>query len=98
LLAGTLVVEAQGKGAGESALAFVLALLSVSAMFGGTLYLTFTKPLPSDLRAVDRARNGLEIMAQIEESVKAARGTYTASLPELAAASGDAAQFKSALQ
>lgn len=98
ILAGTLVVESRPKTSAESGLLFLIATSSVIAMFGGSFYLTLTQPTPTDLRAIAKAREGLSIMASIQEAYKASHQTYTESLADLAAASGDVEQFKAAME
>jgi len=63
----------------------------------GNIYYTFYSPLPEDIVALQKAREGLKILARIEDSYKARSGAYTDSLPELAAASGDQAEFQKAM-
>ncbi|MDX6770303.1 MAG: RDD family protein [Elusimicrobiota bacterium] len=97
LLAGTVVVEAYPKGRGEGALLFVAALTAALGLFGLNAWMTWLKPTPDDLLAQGRAREGLDVLARIQEAHKAAHGSYTNDLSELAQASGDAAQFDAAL-
>lgn len=96
LLAGSLVVEARPKSQRESManalLAFVLLALVAGA---GTWPLWGTTP--QDRAAVTRAREGLKVLARIQEAHKARHGAYTDRLVELAASSGDAGQFKAAM-
>lgn len=98
ILAGTLVVESRPKSSAESGIFFLVAISSVIAMFGGSFYLTLTQPTPTDLRAIAKAREGLKIMASIEEAYKASHPAYTESLADLAGASGDVERFKSAME
>lgn len=97
LLSGTVVVEAYPKGRGEGAALFVAAALAAFALMGVNVFLTYLRPTPDDLLAVGRAREGLDVLARIQHAHKAAHGSYTADLGELAEASGDAAQFDAAL-
>ena len=98
LLSGSLVVEPQRKHPAEATLLFVAAAMTLSALYGLILYLNLFRPTPIDLAAVARAREGLGILAQIEEAYKQGHGTYTDGLSELAQASGDAGQFKQAMR
>ncbi len=97
LLAGSLVVEGRPKDRAETLLLFAGAVCAMTALFGGNLYLQWQSPLPSDLLAVEKAREGLQILARVEEAHKERHGRYTDSLAELAEASGDVEQFKQAL-
>lgn len=97
LLAGTAVVETRPKAAAEAWTLFLAALLSASGMFGATLYLTWTTPTPADLRAMQAARGGLDILARIQEKHKAAHGVYADTLEKLADASGDRDEFHGAI-
>lgn len=96
LLAGSLVVEARPKTRRESvanaALAFVLLGLVAGA---GTWPLWGTTP--QDRAALERAWEGLKVLARIEEAYKARHGEYTDQLVELARSSGDASEFKAAM-
>lgn len=98
LLAGTVVVEAYPKSRGEGAMLFLAAALGAIALFGGNVWLGLTRPTPSDLLAVQRAREGLDVLARIQEAHKARHGSYTNDLGAMAEASGDAGQFASAMK
>ena len=97
LISGSLVIEPRPKNSAESAVLFVGAMGLVIAMFGGTIYVDLNLPTAADLLAIEKAQDGLGVMAQIEEAYKARAGTYTSSLADLAAASGDVEKFKSAM-
>lgn len=98
LLSGALVVETRAKNPAEAFILFLAAACCVCALFFGNIYYNLHhKPFPSDLLAVEKAREGLLIMARIEESYKAKNGAYTGSLPELVEASGDPAEFRKAM-
>lgn len=98
LLAGSRVVETRPKGAGESLLNALLSFALLAAIGGATWWHYVVRPTPYDLAAVEKADEGLRILAQIEERYKAGHGTYTAKLVDLAEASGDMEQFKAGLR
>ncbi|MBI5631154.1 MAG: RDD family protein [Elusimicrobia bacterium] len=97
MISGSLVVEARAKNQGEAGLLFLAAALLITALFGGTIYLYKTNPTLSDILAVEKARDGLKILARIEEEYKRSHGAYTSSLSDLAQASGDVEEFKAAM-
>ena len=97
LLAGSVVVEPRRNQAAEATILFAAATLSLIFLYASMLYLNLARPTPRDILAVQKAREGLLVMAQIEEAHKAARGAYTDSLQQLAWASGDVEQFRSAM-
>lgn len=97
LLAGTVVVEAYPKQRGEGAALFLAAAMLAVALFAGNVWLTLTRPTPSDLLAVARAREGMEVLAQVQAAHKEKHGSYTNDLAAMAEASGDPAQFDAAL-
>lgn len=97
LLAGTVVVEAYPKPRGEGAVLFGAAALSAVGLFAGNVWLTLSRPLPSDLLAVRRAQEGLDVLAQVQAAHKQRHGSYTKDLGAMAEVSGDAAAFDKAL-
>ncbi len=97
ILSGSLVVEARPKNPAEAGILFLGAICLVVSMYAGTIFLYRTMPTRADLLAVDKAKDGLMVLARIEEAYKASHGTYTQSLGDLALASGDVEQFKSAM-
>lgn len=97
LIAGSVVIEPEPKNRAEAVVLFLGAALTLVAMYAGTLYLNISRPTRSDVLAVEKARDGLRVLAQIQEEHKSRRGAYTSSLAELAAASGDAAQFAASM-
>jgi len=96
LLAGTYVVES-GSRRSSGSLAFLFAASATVALLVLQYWTNLLRPRPDDLRAIARAREGLAVVARIEEAYKAKQGTYTDSLDQLAQASGDPALFRSAL-
>jgi len=97
LLSGALVVETRAKNSAEAFILFLGAACAICALFFGNIYYDLHKPLPSDLLAVQKAQEGLRIMAQIEEAYKARNGSYTSALPDLVESSGDPAEFRKAM-
>lgn len=97
LIAGTVVVEPRGKSKAESALLFLTALILLGAVWGGFLYTNALKPTAEELEGVEKSREGLLVMAQIEEAYKQQHGVYTDSLLELSKASGDQRKFDAAV-
>lgn len=97
LLSGSLVVESRPKRPAESCAIFLAASLAIILLFGGGLYYHLSRPTPSDELAVEKARQGLKILALCQEKHKGAAGGYTRLLSDLALASGDAAQFQAAV-
>lgn len=97
LIAGTVVVEAYPKQRAEGAVLFVAGALLAVALFAGNVWLTLTRPTPSDLLAVARAREGMEVLALVQAAHKQKHGSYTNDLSAMAELSGDPAQFDAAL-
>ena len=94
LLAGSRVVEASPRGQGAALLSAVVSILLLFGLGGGAYWSVFGRPTPFDVERVRRAREGLRILAAIEEQHKAETGRYTNKLADLAAASGDVGAFK----
>ncbi|HVA67632.1 MAG TPA: RDD family protein [Elusimicrobiota bacterium] len=97
LIAGTAVVELKPKAPSTAALIFVAALGLISLIYGGALYLPTVEPTPADAAAMRRGQEALAVMGRIEEAYKASHGSYTASLMDLAQASGNVEAFKDSL-
>ncbi len=97
LLSGSVVVEGRPRSRGEDVINFLGAMCLIISMFGGTLYMTMTRPTPFELQAVERAREGLKILSQIQDAHFKQYGSFAVNLNELAQASGDVEQFKSAM-
>lgn len=98
LLAGTAVVEKREKGPAESWLSFLAAMTAIVGMVAGIFSLALRAPTRADLRRIAAAKEGLPIVARIEEAYFAAHGAYTDSLADLAQASGDPEAFHSAME
>jgi len=96
LAAGTYVVE-HGPRRSDGALAFLLAGAAAVAMFSLQYWVNIVRLRPDDIIAIEKADNGLFVLAQIEEAYREKHGTYTDSLNDLANASGDAELFRSAM-
>lgn len=94
---GTVVVEAYPKSAAQGAALFLVGALSVIGLFGFQIYAGWSKPTPSDRAAVAKATQGLAVIAQVQEAYKEKHGTYAASIDQLAEASGDPAEFRTAM-
>lgn len=97
LLAGSLVVEPERKHPAEATLLFAAAALTLGMLYAAMLYIHLGLPTPHDREAIAKAREGLGILAQIEEVYKQDHSYYTDSLAELAKASGDPEQFRDAM-
>ncbi len=97
LLSGSVVVEGRPRSRGEDVINFLGAMCLIISMFGGTLYMTMTRPTPFELQAIERAREGLTILSQIQDAHFKEHGTFAGDLTQLAQASGDVEQFKSAM-
>lgn len=96
LLAGTVVVESRPRSPGGSLAVALLAFSALGAILGFDLWFYWLKPTPRDREALAKAREGLRVLAQIEEAHRAQHGTYTDKLAELAQTSGDVPKFKEA--
>jgi uncharacterized RDD family membrane protein YckC len=97
LISGSVVIEAQPRSGAESTLFFVAAVIMLTAMYGGSIYLYQIAPTPKDRLAVEKAQDGLLVMAQIEEAYRASGDRYTSNLADLASASGDPDSFRSSM-
>lgn len=96
LLSGTYVVES-GPRRSNGALAFLTAAACALGLFVLQYWTNMLRPTKDDLAAIARAENGLGVIGQIEEKYRAKNGTYTASVQDLAEASGDVELFRSAM-
>lgn len=93
VIASSRVIDAAPKSEKRSLIAGALASLSLAGALTIIIYTAFFRATPEDLAAVERARRGLRILAQLEEQYKAAHGQYTNQLSDLAEASGDVGEF-----
>lgn len=97
LLAGTLVVESGARSEGSTPTRTLIAFGCLAVLLSSFFWLGRLAPTPEDLEAVERANQGLQALAQLEEVYRSATGAYTDSLLELARASGDVAEFKASM-
>ena len=96
ILAGTYVVEA-GPRRSDGSLLFLLSALAAVGLFVLQYSTNMMRPTKEDLVAIAKAENGLNVIAQIEETCRAKNGAYAASVTDLASASGDVELFRSAM-
>lgn len=94
---GAVVVDAHPKSAAEGALLFVAAAAAAVALFAFQIRSAWTRPTARDLAAVSKAKDGLSVIARVQDTYKERHGTYAASIEQLAEASGDPATFKAAM-
>jgi uncharacterized RDD family membrane protein YckC len=96
LLSGTYVVEDGGRRS-NGVLAFLVAVSAAVGLFGLNYWSSMMRPTPEDVAAVGRAREGLEVIAKIQEKYKADHGVFAASAQDLAEGSGDVEVFRRAM-
>jgi uncharacterized RDD family membrane protein YckC len=96
LVAGTYVVET-GPRRSNGALAFLFAAAAAIGLFVLQYWTNLLRPTSQDVAAVTRAREGLEVVAKIQEVYRARHGAYAETVQDLAEASGDVALFRSAM-
>ena len=94
---GTVVVEAYPKSRTEGAILFLAGAVFAIGLFTFHLYSGWSKPTPRDRAAVRKAEDGLTVIAQVQEAYKAKNGVYATTLDQLAEASGDPAEFRTAM-
>jgi len=97
LLAGSVVAEDRAKDPGSAFLSAVVSLVAFLAIMGGNAWFYLLRPSPFDERAIQRAQQGLQVLAAVEEAHRRQTGRYSESLVDLADASGDIAGFKQSL-
>jgi hypothetical protein len=97
LLAGSVVIEPRRAPPAQAALMFLTAALMLCGLYFLMFWVNLYKPRPEDLEAIARAKQGLVIMADIEESYHKDHSVYADSMDQLAAASGDAVKFQQAM-
>lgn len=98
LLASSQVIQSEPQSPAQSSVRALLAFLAFGSMAALIGWFYFFRPTPWDAAAIEKARNGLKVLAQIEEQYKTKNGTYTNRLADLAAASGDVNQFDQAMR
>ncbi len=94
---GTVVVEVYRKSAAEGAALFLAGALCAIGLFGFQIYSGWARPTPRDRAAVAKANEGLAVIARVQEAFKEKNGTYATSIDQLAEASGNPAQFQTAM-
>lgn len=94
LIAGSRVVEVSPRSQSATILSALASGLAFVFMTAFPAWSVFARPSPYDIGAVRKAREGLRILAAVEEVHKADHGRYTSKLADLAKASGDVAAFK----
>lgn len=94
---GTVVVESYRKSAVEGALLFAAAAAAAITLFSYQIYSAWTRPTPRDVAVLARAKDGLVVIGRIQDVYKEQHGTFASSLEELAKASGDPGEFKTAM-
>ena len=94
---GTVVIEAYRKSTAEGAALFLAGALGALGLFGFQIYSGWSRPTPADRAAVAKAKEGLGVVSQVQEAYKAKNGTYATSIDQLAEASGDPAEFRTAM-
>lgn len=97
LISGSVVIEPRRAPPAQAALMFLTAALMLCGLYFLMFWVNLYKPRPQDLEAMEDAKKGLMIMADIEESWRKDHGAYTDKLEDLAAASGDAVKFHQAM-
>lgn len=95
LIAGSVVVDERERAPGWASA--VLALACGGALLGLGLWGAARAPSASDREAVLRAREGMRVLARIQERHREGTGRYAARLSELAQASGDPVRFKESM-
>jgi uncharacterized RDD family membrane protein YckC len=96
LLSGTYVVEA-GRRRSNGALLFMTAALAAIGLSALQYWTNLVRPTREDLAAIAKAEEGLGVVAKIEDAYYARNNAYTASVQDLAEASGDVELFRSAM-
>ncbi|MEQ1920014.1 MAG: RDD family protein [Elusimicrobiota bacterium] len=94
---GTVVIESYRKSSAEGLALFLVGALGAIGLFGFQIYSGWARPTPRDLAAVSNATEGLAVIAQVQEAYKLKTGTYAASIDQLAEASGNPAEFRTAM-
>ena len=94
---GTVVVESSRKTPAQGAAMFLAGALGAIGIFGFQIYTGWARPTPRDRAAVSKAAEGLSVIAAVQDAYKEKHGTYAASIDELASASGDPPEFRTAM-
>jgi len=98
LLSGSAVVETEAKPPAVALASAFLSLMVLGLIFVSAVWVNIKQASPQDRAAVVKAREGLKVLAAIEEAHKAEHGAYTDDLVALAKASGNVAQFRAAME
>jgi uncharacterized RDD family membrane protein YckC len=98
VLSGTVVIETRESSPAGAAVKFLLAALTLCGLYIMTFWVHVLRPTPKDLAAIEDAKKGLMIMAQIQESWRAGHDAYADKIEDLAEASGDPDQFAFAVR
>ena len=96
-LSGTVVVEVYQKSRAEGTALFLAGALGAIGLFTFQIYTGWARPTTRDRAAVGKAREGLAVIAEVQEAYKSKNGTYASSLDQLADASGNPAEFRTAM-
>jgi len=96
LLSGSVVVEAGPRRPAAAAASAVCALVALAGIFACG-WASLARRSPADEAALRRAREGLRLLAALEEANRDARGRYTDRLSDLADVGGDIGAFKKAI-
>lgn len=94
---GTVVVEVYRKSTAEGAILFVAGAIAAVGLFVFQIYTGWAQPTPRDKAAIEKAHEGLAVIARVQEAYREKHGTYATSIDELAEASGDPAEFRTAM-
>lgn len=98
LLSGSVVIEEMPKPPIAAFGSAVLSLILIIFFFVGNAMIIIREPSPRDKEAISKAREGLKVLAAIEEAYKVEHGVYTDNLVDIAKASGNVGQFKEAME
>jgi uncharacterized RDD family membrane protein YckC len=94
---GAVVVESRPASRAKGAALFLAGAAVALGLFGSQIYSGWARPTARDRAAVAKAGEGLSVIAAVQEAYKEKHGTYAASIDELASASGDPAEFQTAM-
>lgn len=91
---GTVVVEAYRKSTAEGAILFIAGAIAAVGLFAFQIYTGWARPTPRDKAAVEKAHDGLAVIARVQEAYREKHGTYASTIEQLAEVSGDPAEFR----
>ncbi|MFH2203985.1 MAG: RDD family protein [Elusimicrobiota bacterium] len=98
LLSGSVVIEVEPKPPAVALASAFLSFMVLGLIIVSNVWLSFKQPSPQDRAAVAKAREGLKVLAAVEEAYKVEHGAYTDDLVELAKTSGDVTKFRGAME